>query len=611
MVERFGPYELRRRVGRGGMGEVFEAFDTEHDRIVALKRLVAGTANDDEFQKRFRREARLTARLHSPHVIPIHRYGEIDGRLFLDMRLVGGADLEKILQAEGRLKPARAVAIIEQVASALDAAHHAGLVHRDVKPSNVLIDDAVGAHDFVYLVDFGITRSMTGDESAALTGTRTLIGSLDYMAPERFRGEGGVGIDIYALACLLFECLTGSRPFPLDGFTELMTAHLTWTPPTPSRSVPGLHEAFDAVIAAGLAKDPAQRPASAGELAAAARAALDAGTGTTVPSTPTTAAPREETPAPAEHIVDGETPEIAERARAGSEAGKTPAAEPAPAGTSSAEPVPSGEPAPSEEPTKPRRGSTQASPAAAALDVPTTAVPARTGAAPHGADTTTALPRPAAQAAVVREAPGPRTRIGGTPRPETPPTREIGPPVRGAPRPPTGRAHGPAGAVRGAGGGPRSAQPAQPASSAPPTPPRPPAGEGVTSDLRVGDPRRGATPGSNAGPNAGPNGGSSARPSARPSAPSSAAPTATSTGRPAARPAGGASASSPSLAPVSVTPASAPVSTTPTAPTAAADAPAERNTVRTVLWVVLAVLGAAALIAGAVYVAILLTPAAG
>ena len=130
---------------------------------------------------------------------------------------------------------------------------------------------------------------MGGDESAPLTGTRVLIGSLDYMAPERFSGEGDLGIDVYALACLLFECLTGSRPFPIDEPVELMTAHLTWTPPTPSRSVPGLDPAFDALIASGLAKDPGKRPASAGELAAAARAALDAGAGRAVPSTPTTA----------------------------------------------------------------------------------------------------------------------------------------------------------------------------------------------------------------------------------------------------------------------------------------------------------------------------------
>jgi serine/threonine-protein kinase len=200
VIERFGPYELLRVVGRGGMGEVFEARDTEHDRVVALKRLVAEAATDDEYQRRFRREARTAARLRSPHVIPIHSYGEIDGQLFLDMRLVEGADLEQILETEGRLTPARAVAIVEQVASALDAAHHAGLIHRDVKPSNVLIDGGVGAHDFVYLVDFGITRSATGDDSAILTGTRVLIGSLDYMAPERFSGGSGLGIDVYALA---------------------------------------------------------------------------------------------------------------------------------------------------------------------------------------------------------------------------------------------------------------------------------------------------------------------------------------------------------------------------------------------------------------------------
>ena len=263
------------------------------------------------------------------------------------MRLVGGADLEQVLQTEGRLPPARAVAIVEQVASALDAAHHAGLIHRDVKPSNVLIDDGVGAHDFVYLVDFGITRSVGGDESAPLTGTRVLIGSLDYMAPERFSGEGDLGIDVYALACLLFECLTGSRPFPIDEPVELMTAHLTWTPPTPSRSVPGLDPAFDALIASGLAKDPAKRPASAGELAAAARAALDAGAGRAVPSTPTTAQWR----------------------RSEAEPGTTAA---------------------------PRRGGTQQSAASAPIEVPTTVVPATSAGHAVPADATTVL-RPAAR----------------------------------------------------------------------------------------------------------------------------------------------------------------------------------------------------------------------
>ena len=414
MTERFGPYELLRVVGRGGMGEVFEAHDTEHDRVVALKRLAAEAAGDDEYQRRFRREARLVARLRSPHVIPIHSYGEIDGQLFLDMRLVGGADLEQVLQTEGRLPPARAVAIVEQVASALDAAHHAGLIHRDVKPSNVLIDDGVGAHDFVYLVDFGITRSVGGDESAPLTGTRVLIGSLDYMAPERFSGEGGHGIDVYALACLLFECLTGSRPYPIDEPVELMTAHLTWTPPTPSRSVPGLDPAFDALIASGLAKDPAKRPASAGELAAAARAALDAGAGRAVPSTPTTAQWR----------------------RSEAESG-TPAV--------------------------PRRGGTQQSAASAPIEVPTTVVPATGAGHAVPADATTVL-RPAPRATGAAHAPprGP----GGPPRTAMRPGWTPGqqPPAGSGARRPTGAAPG-AGRPAGAHAPPtRTPAPADPTS---------------------------------------------------------------------------------------------------------------------------------------------------
>jgi serine/threonine protein kinase len=520
VTERFGPYELLRVVGRGGMGEVLEARDTEHDRIVALKRLTTEAAGDDEYQRRFRREARLVARLRNPHVIPIHRYGEIDGQLFLDMPLIGGADLEQVLRAEGRLAPARAVAIVEQVASALDAAHRAGLVHRDVKPSNVLIDDEVGAHGFVYLVDFGITRSVGGDDaSAPLTGARILIGSLDYMAPERFSGEGGVGIDVYALACLLFECLTGSRPFPVDEFTELMTAHLYGKPPAPSQSVPGLGEAFDAVIASGLAKDPEQRPASAGEFAAAARAALDARSGTAVPSTPTTAE------------------------------GLRSVVEPLPAAAT-------------------RRGGTQKSDAPAPLDAPTTVVPRTTASATTEGDATTLLP--AAHTSAVSAAPGPRTgRPGAPPRRDPPPVWANGQPsMRTGVQPPAG---GAAGAGRAAGA---DARPAGTSDR-----------EDRTVALRVRDPRAGSVPGPAP---------SGARPAwtpgreSPPSAPRAGDPRAGSVPGPAVGPA----------------PPGPPDDPTPSVPPTGGRS-------RKALWVALVVLAAVLVIAAAVYVAVLLTPATG
>ena len=174
----FGNYQLIELLGRGGMGEVWRAHDTVIDRIVAIKILPAEISRDEVFQQRFRREAHAAARLNSPHVVPIHTHGEIDGRLFVDMRLIEGTDLQSILDA-GPLPPARAVRIIEQIARALQAAHKAGLLHRDVKPSNILIDD----DDYAYLIDFGIARAV-GER--ALTTVGDVIGTFHYMAPERF-----------------------------------------------------------------------------------------------------------------------------------------------------------------------------------------------------------------------------------------------------------------------------------------------------------------------------------------------------------------------------------------------------------------------------------------
>ncbi|CAM3577915.1 serine/threonine protein kinase [Mycobacterium frederiksbergense] len=265
---RFGPYELRSVIGIGGMGEVYRAYDTRRERMVALKVLRTDVAADPSFQARFRRESRIAARLQEPHVIPVHDYGDIGGVLFIDMRLVEGPSLRELVRVNGVLPPARAAAIIAQIAAALDAAHAVGLVHRDIKPENVLLTH----DDFAYLVDFGIAY---GGGEATVTKTGLVIGSCAYMSPERLNGTpGGPASDVYSLTCLLFECLTGRAPFEADDIRQVMSAHMFAPPPRPSAEGHGIGPAFDDVIARGMAKNPADRFGTAGELARAAAAAL-------------------------------------------------------------------------------------------------------------------------------------------------------------------------------------------------------------------------------------------------------------------------------------------------------------------------------------------------
>lgn len=266
----FGHYRLLELLGRGGMGEVYRAYDTRTDRIVALKVLPPHLAEDAVFQQRFRRESQAAAGVNDPHVVPIHSYGEIDGRLYLDMRLIEGLTLGAILSERERpLGPALAVKVVEQVASALDSAHAAGLVHRDVKPSNILISE----HEFVYLIDFGLARTAS---DPGLTTAGSTLGTLAYMAPERFSGgQSDPRSDIYALTCVLYECLTGSRPYPDDSLEQQIAGHMVTPPPRPSDADPKL-AAFDAVVAKGMAKEPAKRYRSGAELAEAAQRALTA-----------------------------------------------------------------------------------------------------------------------------------------------------------------------------------------------------------------------------------------------------------------------------------------------------------------------------------------------
>jgi serine/threonine-protein kinase len=268
----FGRYQLIELLGRGGMGEVWRAHDTAIDRTVALKMLLPRFAEDPEFEQRFRREARAAARLDDPHVVPIHDVGEIDGRLYVTMRLINGVDLQTMLNT-GPLDAARAVHIIEQIASALHSAHQAGLVHRDVKPTNILLTP----NDFAYLIDFGIAHA-AGD--TALTSAKTTIGTWAYMAPERFNtGQSDPSSDIYALACVLYQCLTGELPFPGDTLEQVAVSHMVMPAPRPSKDRDTVPTAMDSVIATGLAKEPTARYPSALEMATAARHAVTGPTG--------------------------------------------------------------------------------------------------------------------------------------------------------------------------------------------------------------------------------------------------------------------------------------------------------------------------------------------
>jgi serine/threonine-protein kinase len=263
----FGKYKITGVLGKGGMGEVYEAHDSEIGRTVALKIIKSEYANDRNYRMRFERESHAAATLQEPHVIPIHGFGEIDGSLFIDMRLVRGTDLQSLLK-NGPLDPQRAVAIIAQIASALDAAHAEGLVHRDVKPQNIIVTPA----DFAYLVDFGIAE-VVGDTRLTVFGAQ--IGSWAYMAPERFTDqEITAAVDVYALTCVLYETLTGQRPFPTDSQEAVVAAHLTSPPPRPSAANPRVPRALDDVIARGMAKEPDDRYGSPGALGRAADRAL-------------------------------------------------------------------------------------------------------------------------------------------------------------------------------------------------------------------------------------------------------------------------------------------------------------------------------------------------
>lgn len=262
-------YRIEAVIGRGGMGVVYRATQLELDRIVALKVIAPDLARDVGFRERFNRESRIAASLEHPHVVPVYEAGEHEGLLFIAMRYVDGTDLRALI-AGRPLEPARAAAIVAQVASALDAAHARGLVHRDIKPANVLLSGA--GHEHAYLADFGLTKLAESDSGLTVTGT--LVGSIDYLSPEQIEhGTADARSDVYGLGCVLYEALTGSVPYPRENDAAKMWAHLKAEPPRVSETVLGAPPAFDEVVGRAMAKRPEERFASAGELGRAATAA--------------------------------------------------------------------------------------------------------------------------------------------------------------------------------------------------------------------------------------------------------------------------------------------------------------------------------------------------
>jgi Protein kinase domain len=261
-------YRIEELIGQGGMGVVYRAYDLRLKRTVALKLIAPELALDERFRERFSRESELAMTLEHPNVVPIHDAGDVDDRLYLAMRYVEGTDLRSLLRAEGALDPARALAICSQIAAALHAAHARGLVHRDVKPANVLLDES----EHAYLADFGLTRRL--DEHGVLAGERRSLGTPSYLAPEQIEGEAVDGrADVYSLGCLFYECLTGYPPFSRDSRLAVAWAHLEEEPPSASEHKPGLPVAIDAVIRKAMAKEPARRyPSCAGFIAAAEEA---------------------------------------------------------------------------------------------------------------------------------------------------------------------------------------------------------------------------------------------------------------------------------------------------------------------------------------------------
>ena len=266
-----GGYRLEEVLARGGMGVIYRARQLALERPVAIKLIAPERSQDGAFRERFELESRMAAAIEHANIIPVYEAGEDHGLLFIAMRLVEGVDLGALLERGGPLEPARTARLVAQVAGALDAAHAGGLVHRDVKPANILITMEEPEH--AYLTDFGVAKH--AGEPARITRAGQWVGTLDYLAPEQIRCEQVTGsADVYALTGVLYHCLTGHPPYEQPNDAARLWAHLSEPPPTPSRRTAGLPRALDAVIARGMAKEASARFGSAGELARACARAL-------------------------------------------------------------------------------------------------------------------------------------------------------------------------------------------------------------------------------------------------------------------------------------------------------------------------------------------------
>jgi serine/threonine-protein kinase len=264
-------YRIEERIGRGGMGVVYRAEHINLQRRAAIKIIAPDLAESTGFRERFTREARIAAALQHPNIVTVYDAGEVDGTLYLAMQYIEGEDLAAVLMREGRLRPYRAIDVCRQVASALDAAHAMGLIHRDVKPANVLIEGRTA-----FLTDFGLTKRLDGTQ-AQITRVGDVVGTIHYVAPEQIEGrEVSARSDVYSLGCLLYHCLSGQVPFARENDLAVIYAHLSEEPAKLVDARPDLPEGLDAVVAKAMDKSPHRRFPSCGDMISAARAVLDA-----------------------------------------------------------------------------------------------------------------------------------------------------------------------------------------------------------------------------------------------------------------------------------------------------------------------------------------------